>query len=102
MNATWEALGGRLRLLRCGNNLDDMITEIPPNEGTMVAFKRAENSWHGHKPFVGVRHVIQFNWVTSEKDQRIAMLRHHASAAIKHVIAKLAPDAPTPRKCAER
>jgi SM-20-related protein len=99
MNATWEAPGGRLRLLRFGNNLDDMITEIPPNEGTMLAFKRAGNSWHGHKPFVGVRRVIQFNWVTSENDQRIAMLRHHASAALKRMVDKLAsarhsPDPP--------
>jgi SM-20-related protein len=91
MNSSWEASGGRLRLLRCDNDLDDMITEIPPIEGTMLAFKRAGNSWHGHKPFVGVRRVIQFNWVTSEKDQRITMLRHHASAALKRMAAKLAP-----------
>ncbi len=90
MNSSWEAPGGRLRLLRCGNDLDDMITEIPPIEGTMLAFKRAENSWHGHKPFVGVRRVIQFNWVTSEKDQRIVMLRHHSSAALKRMVAQLA------------
>lgn len=91
MNSCWEAPGGRLRLLRCGNDLDDMITEIPPIEGTMLAFKRAANSWHGHKPFVGVRRVIQFNWVTSEKHQRIAMLRHHASAALKRMVANLTP-----------
>lgn len=100
LHSSWEAPGGRLRLLRCGNDLDDMITEIPPTEGTMLAFKRAENSWHGHKPFVGVRRVIQFNWVTSEKDQRIAMLRHHASAALKRMVANLTParDSPDVRK----
>jgi SM-20-related protein len=96
MNSSWEAPGGRLRLLRCDNDLDDMIIEIPPIEGTMLAFKRAGNSWHGHKPFIGVRRVIQFNWVTSEKDQRIAMLRHHASAALKRVVAKLTPARPSP------
>jgi SM-20-related protein len=96
MNSSWEAPGGRLRLLRCGNDLDDVITEIPPIEGTMLAFKRAGNSWHGHKPFVGVRRVIQFNWVTSEKDQRIAMLRHHASAALKRMVAKLEPAGHSP------
>jgi SM-20-related protein len=100
MNADWEAPDGRLRLLRFGTNIDDMITEIPPIGGTMVAFKRAGNSWHGHKPFVGVRRVIQFNWVTSQKDQRIAMLRHHASAALKGMVAKLTPahHSPDPRK----
>jgi hypothetical protein len=86
MNSSWEAPGGRLRLLRSSNDLEDMITEIPPVEGTMLAFKRAENSWHGHKPFVGVRRVIQFNWVTAEKDQRIAMFRHRVSSAVKRMV----------------
>jgi SM-20-related protein len=91
MNSNWEAPGGRLRLLRSGKDLDDMVTEIPPIEGTMLAFKRAGNSWHGHKPFVGPRRVIQFNWVASEKDQRIVMLRHLASATVKHMVAALVP-----------
>jgi len=97
LNSSWEAPGGRLRLLRCGKDLDDMITEIPPIAGTMLAFKRAENSWHGHKPFVGVRRVIQFNWVTSAKVQRIALLRHHASAVVKRIIAELTPVRHSPR-----
>jgi hypothetical protein len=91
MNSSWDAPGGRLRLLRCGQDLDEMITEIPPVEGTMLAFKRAKNSWHGHKSFAGVRRVIQFNWVTSGKDQRIAMLRHHASSAMKRMVDALLP-----------
>jgi hypothetical protein len=59
MNAGWESAGGRLRLLRSGNNLDDMILEVPPTEGTLLAFRRSNNSWHGHKPFSGPRRVIQ-------------------------------------------
>jgi SM-20-related protein len=100
LNSSWEAPGGRLRLLRSGNDLDDVIAEIPPTEGTMLAFKRAQNSWHGHKPFVGVRRVIQFNWVTSERDQRIAMLRHHASSAVKRMVDAFLPGshAREPRK----
>jgi len=94
MNSGWEAPGGRLRLLRSAKDLDDVITEVPPIEGTLLAFKRADNSWHGHKPFVGARRVIQFNWVTSEKDQRIAMMRHHASAALKRVMGTLLPSRP--------
>jgi SM-20-related protein len=96
LNSNWEVPGGRLRLLRSADDLDDMVTEIPPIEGTMLAFKRAKNSWHGHKPFAGARRVIQFNWVTSEKDQRIAMLRHHASAAMKRVTAALLGTRPAP------
>jgi SM-20-related protein len=100
MNSSWEAPGGRLRLLRSGSNLEDMITEIPPIEGTMLAFKRADNSWHGHKPFVGVRRVIQLNWVASDRDQRIIMLRHLASATAKRMVATLLPVwlSPKPRE----
>jgi SM-20-related protein len=96
LNSDWEPSGGRLRLLRSANNLDDLITEVPPTGGTMIAFKRADNSWHGHKPFAGPRRVVQFNWVTSEKDQRVVMFRHHASAAMKRVVDGLARAFPSP------
>ena len=89
MNPAWEESGGRLRLLRSGDDLDDVLTEVPPNEGTLLAFKRADNSWHGHKPFSGQRRAIQFNWVTSEGNRRIAMLRHHLSAPFKRVMGAL-------------
>jgi SM-20-related protein len=92
MNSSWEAPGGRLRLLRSGKDLDDVAAEVPPIAGTMLAFRRAENSWHGHKPFVGPRRVVQFNWVSSEKDQRIVMLRHIASATMKRMVAALLPE----------
>ena len=88
MNPEWEHSGGRLRLLKSADNLDDMIMEVPPAAGTLLAFKRADNSWHGHKPFSGERRVIQFNWVTSEGDKRIAMLRHHVSASFKRLFGK--------------
>ena len=91
MNPTWEKPGGRLRLLRSGSDLNDVLVEVPPVEGTLVAFKRANNSWHGHEPFVGERRVIQFNWVTSEGNRQIAMLRHHASASLKRVLGLLVP-----------
>jgi SM-20-related protein len=88
MNPEWEHAGGRLRLLKSSDNLDDPIMEVPPAAGTMLAFKRSENSWHGHKPFSGERRVIQFNWVTSEGDRRVAMLRHHVSASFKRLFGK--------------
>jgi SM-20-related protein len=91
MNPTWENSGGRLRLLRSGHDLNDIIVEVPPVEGTLLAFKRADNSWHGHEPFVGERRVIQFNWVTSESNRQIVMLRHHASAAVKRMLDMLRP-----------
>jgi SM-20-related protein len=88
MNPDWEHAGGRLRLLKSNAGLDDPIMEVPPAAGTLLAFKRSDNSWHGHKPFEGERRVIQFNWVTSEGDRRIAMLRHHLSAAVKRLLGK--------------
>ena len=91
MNPEWENSGGRLRLLKSSSNLDDAIVEIPPAAGTLLAFKRSENSWHGHKPFSGERRVIQFNWVTSEGDRRMAMLRHHVSASFKRLFGREQP-----------
>ena len=93
MNPAWENSGGRLRLLKSADDLDDMIMEVPPTEGTLLAFKRADNSWHGHKPFAGERRVIQFNWVTSEGDRKLAMLRHHVSAPLKRLFAAMRPSA---------
>jgi len=83
MNPPWEPSGGRLRLLRSGNNLDDAILEVPPSQGTLLAFRRSNNSWHGHKPFSGPRRVIQFNWVTSEAVVRREQNRHRFSAWMK-------------------
>jgi SM-20-related protein len=83
MNSAWESAGGRLRLLRSANNLEGAILEVPPTEGTLLAFRRSNNSWHGHKPFSGPRRVIQFNWVTSEAVVRREQNRHRFSAWMK-------------------
>jgi len=45
------------------NDFDDMVLEVPPTMGTVFAFLRADNSWHGHKPFAGERKVVQVAWV---------------------------------------
>jgi SM-20-related protein len=91
MNESWEQAGGRLRLLRSADNLNDILIEVPPVAGTLLAFKRSDNSWHGHEPFAGERRVIQFNWLTSEGNRQIAMLRHHTSAAFKRMLQTLRP-----------
>jgi SM-20-related protein len=91
MNEAWEQQGGRLRLLRSADDLNDIILEVPPVAGTLLAFKRSDNSWHGHEPFSGERRVIQFNWLTSEGNRQIAMLRHHTSAAFKRVRQMILP-----------
>jgi SM-20-related protein len=91
MNESWEQPGGRLRLLRSSRNLNDIIVEVPPIAGTLLAFKRSNNSWHGHEPFVGERRVIQFNWLTSQGNRQIAMLRHHTSASFKRLLQMVMP-----------
>src|SRR5262245_33713849 len=62
MNSSWESSGGRLRLLRSPDDIEDVLVEVPPVEGTLLAFRRTDNSWHGHKPFIGPRRVVQLNW----------------------------------------
>ncbi len=83
LNSHWTGSGGCLRLLRSANDIEDVITEIPPLDGTLVAFRRSNNSWHGHKPFIGPRRVIQLNWVTGRGVQFFETLRHRASAWLK-------------------
>jgi len=91
LNEGWNTTGGRLRLLRSASDLNDVIVEVEPAGGSLLAFKRSNNSWHGHEPFVGERRVVQFNWLTASSHRQIAMLRHHTSAAFKRVLQTLLP-----------
>lgn len=69
MNDEWEQdAGGRLRVLYDGKNYEPYALEVPPTMGTMFAFLRSDNSWHGHLPFVGERRVVQVAWVKSQAD----------------------------------
>ena len=85
LNDDWAPAGGRLRLLRNDHDLEDYAAEAPPDFGAMVAFRRADNSWHGHKRFIGPRRVLQMNWVTSEGIAQWQRLRHRLSAAVKRL-----------------
>src|SRR5579875_3121697 len=80
MNEAWEAPGGRLRLLRSETDLDDMVAEVPPAAGTLLAFLVTPYSWHGHHPTSGPRRVVQLNWVESDSVVRRERLRHGLSA----------------------
>jgi SM-20-related protein len=85
MNPAWEGEGGRLRVLRSANDLEDYVAEVPPIEGTLLAFRRSETSFHGHKPFIGPRRVVQLNWVTSEAGAWRETARHRVSAFFKRL-----------------
>ena len=89
LNEMWDQSGGRLRLLRTGDNLEDYAAEVPPNGGAFAAFKVGENSWHGHKPYVGERRYVMFNWVRSEAALGRQLGRHSLSAKIKKLLPAL-------------
>jgi SM-20-related protein len=86
MNESWEAPGGRLRLLRSRDSLDDVIAEVPPAAGTLLAFRVTPHSWHGHTPVSGPRRVVQLNWVESAAVVRRERLRHGLSARVKRLL----------------
>jgi hypothetical protein len=85
MNASWEHAGGRLRLLRSADSLDDMVAEVPPQEGTLLAFRNGPTAWHGHAPIEGQRRAIQLNWVTDAGVVRREQTRHRVSATLKRL-----------------
>lgn len=85
MNNAWEAKTGRLRLLRRPDDLDDMIAEVPPDEGTLLIFRNDPNAWHGFHAFEGPRRVIQLNWVTDMGVVRREQFRHRVSAFFKRI-----------------
>ncbi len=83
MNPVWDPAEGRLRFLRGPRDLDDCAEEVTPLAGTMVAFRRSERSFHGHRPHVGERRSLQLNWVMDETVVRRELSRHRWSARLK-------------------
>jgi SM-20-related protein len=83
MNERWQEDAGRLRLLRGPDNLDDFVAEVPPYGGTLLVFRRSENSWHGHKSISGPRRAVQLNWVTSQDVVDSEQRRHQFSTRFK-------------------
>jgi hypothetical protein len=88
MNGTWESPTGRLRLLRSPDNLNDVIAEVPPDEGTLLVFENKPNAWHGFEAFDGPRRVIQLNWVTNGRVVWWEQTRHKVSAFFKRLRGK--------------
>jgi hypothetical protein len=83
MNEKWDKDGGRLRILRNGTDLNDYVEEVPPHGGTLLVFRRSENSWHGHEPFQGQRRAVQMNWVTDKSVVAREQGRHRISTTLK-------------------
>jgi SM-20-related protein len=88
MNGKWESPTGRLRLLRGPDNLNDVVAEVPPEEGTLLVFENKPNAWHGFEAFEGPRRVIQLNWVTDQGVVWREQNRHKVSAFFKRLRGK--------------
>ncbi|GAA0704010.1 2OG-Fe(II) oxygenase [Dokdonella soli] len=71
LNESWPDISeGCFRFLNRIDDIDDVVmSEIRPLYGNLVAFRRADNSFHGHLPHEGERRVIQVAWLTSEDEK---------------------------------
>jgi len=70
LNETWpNTSGGCFRFLSSPDSFDNLVgDEVKPLYGTFTAFRRTDNSWHGHPPYAGERRVIQCAWLTSTEE----------------------------------
>ena len=88
LNQEAQAFGqheGCLRLLRGSNDLEDYAVEVPPVDGTLLAFPNGADTWHGHKVFSGRRYSMQLNYMTTDERARSELRRHRLSALVKRL-----------------
>jgi SM-20-related protein len=83
LNEQWYPDGGRLRVLRSPDDIEDYATEVPPEGGLLFAFRCTDNAWHGHKPIAGARRYIMMNYVADEEVRQRELARHRFSAKVK-------------------
>ncbi len=86
LNEKWDQAGGRLRMLANANDIENFAAEIPAHGGSFAAFRVTPQSWHGHKPYVGERRYLMFNWLRSDDALRSHELRHKFSSYVKKLI----------------
>ncbi|MBN9279516.1 MAG: 2OG-Fe(II) oxygenase [Hyphomicrobium sp.] len=89
LNDDWEVdEGGRLRVLFDGKNYEPYALEVPPTMGQVFAFLRADNSWHGHKPFTGQRKFVQFAWIKDQAELERKKKRNNAAQFFKSIFGR--------------
>jgi hypothetical protein len=91
LNPQWpDTSEGCLRFLRKIDDIDSLVApELIPLYGEVAAFKRCENSFHGHLPYEGERRVIQVAWLVSEREKLRKTRRGRFSRAFKKVFGAL-------------
>jgi hypothetical protein len=85
-----DTSAGCLRFLARADDIDALVApEIRPLYGTLAAFKRSDDSFHGHLPHEGVRRVIQVAWLTSEEERLRKTRRGRDSHLLKNLLGRL-------------
>ena len=69
-NPVWEHPGGRLRLVRNPDDIEDYAAEVVPEAGTLISFRRSETSYHGFLPMAGERRSLQMYWVKPKRHEQ--------------------------------
>jgi hypothetical protein len=93
LNPDWvPSHAGCLRFLAANNDIESLVApEIKPVFGTLAAFRRTDNSFHGHLPFEGERRVIQVAWLVDSEAVDRKTRRGRVSRAIKWLIGRIDP-----------
>jgi hypothetical protein len=93
LNPDWvPSHAGCLRFLAANNDIESLVApEIKPVFGTLAAFRRTDNSFHGHLPFEGERRVIQVAWLVDTHAVDRKTRRGRVSRAIKWLIGRIDP-----------
>jgi len=91
LNAQWpDTSNGCLRFLSKIDDIDSLVApELVPLYGEIAAFKRCDNSFHGHLPYAGERRVIQVAWLVSEDDKLRKTRRGRWSRGFKKLFGTL-------------
>ena len=68
------------------SDLEDYSAEVKPLGGRLLAFRRSDSSWHGHKPFVGERRMLQYNFLhnsmLAQLNQKVGRMGTHFSKRV--------------------
>ncbi len=86
-NRQWEHEAGKLRMLRSADDIEDYAAEVTPLGGTLLAFRRSDRSYHGHKRFEGERLMLQMNWI---RPNRLARYVQRLDRFSTHLMKRLA------------
>ena len=91
LNSDWpHGSPGCLRFLERIDDVDSMVVpELLPVYGNFAAFKRADNSFHGHLPHEGERLVVQIAWLTSHEELLRKQKRGRVTHWFKRVLGSL-------------